>query len=79
MRVVKGFDVYDLVRAAGMCLVSNVVIPKKFRVREFVKYIGLECHNTYPRSYCNKMAKVVHNDKLLILFFLDSLISFVLN
>lgn len=79
MKVVKGFNVYDLVRAAGICLVPNVVIPKGFRVQVFVKYIGLECPNTYPRSYCNKMAEVVHDDMLLILFFQDSLISFVLS
>jgi len=37
-RVVEGFDVYDLVRAAKICLIPNVVVPKEFRVPEFVKY-----------------------------------------
>ena len=50
-------------------MVPNVVVPKKFRVLKFIKYTGLECPNTHLRSYCNKMAEVIHNDK----FFQDSL------
>ena len=78
-RVVKGFDVCDLVRAVEICLVLNVMIPKEFRVPEFVKYTELECPNTYQRSYYNKMTEVIYNDKLLIHFFQDSLTGFVLN
>jgi hypothetical protein len=40
IRVIEGVDLYDPVRAAEMCLVSNVVVPKKFRVPEFIKYSG---------------------------------------
>jgi len=29
IRAIEGVDLYDPVRAAEMCLVSNVVIPKK--------------------------------------------------
>jgi len=41
--------------------------------------MGLECPNTHLRLYCNKMAKVIHNDKLLIHFFLNNLTCFALN
>jgi hypothetical protein len=71
-RVVEGFDVYDLVRAAEICLVPNVVVPKEFRVPEFVKYTELECLNTHLRSYYNKITEVIYNDKLLIHFFQET-------
>jgi len=40
IRVIEGVDLYDPVRAAEMCLVSNVVVPKKFHVPEWIKYSG---------------------------------------
>jgi len=73
IRVIKGVDLYDLVRAIKMCLVPNMVISKKFRVLEFIKYSGTQCSMTHIKSYCNKMEKVVHNEKLLMHFFQDSL------
>jgi len=60
-------------RAAEVCLVPNIIVPKNFRIPEFIKYTGLECPNTHIRSYCNKMAEVIYDDKLLIYFFQDSL------
>jgi hypothetical protein len=56
-----------------MCLVPNVVIPKKFRVLEFVKYIGTQYPVTHLKAYCNKMVEVVYDEKLLIHFFQDSI------
>jgi hypothetical protein len=32
LRGVEGFDIYDPVRVADICLVPNVIVPKKFRV-----------------------------------------------
>ena len=72
LRVVKGNDLFDPVKATEVCLVPNIIIPKKFRVSEFVKYIGMECPNTHLCSYYNKMVEVIHDDKLLIYFFQDS-------
>jgi hypothetical protein len=60
-------------RAAEVCLVPNIVVPKDFRVLEFINYTGLECPNTHLQSYYNKMAEVIHDDKMLIYFFQDSL------
>jgi hypothetical protein len=73
MRAFEGIHLYDPIKAAEMCLVPNIVFPKNFRVPEFVKYTGTQCPITYLKSYCNKMAEVVDNEKLLIHFFQDSL------
>ena len=32
IRAIEGVELYDPVRAAEMCLVPNVVVPKKFHV-----------------------------------------------
>jgi len=73
IRAVEGNHLCDLVKAVNMCLVPNIVIPKKFRVPEFIKYTGAQCPVTHLKAYCNKMAEVVDNEKLLIHFFQDSL------
>jgi hypothetical protein len=69
IRVIKGVDLYDPVRAAEMCLVPNVVVLKKFRVPEFIKYSRTQCSMTYLKSYYNKMAKVVHDENYRCTFF----------
>ena len=68
-----GFYMYDLVLATEMCLIPNVVVPKKFRVPKFIKYSGTQRPMTHLKSYCNKMAEVVHDEKLLMHLFQDSL------
>jgi hypothetical protein len=73
MMAFEGIRLYDPIKAVDMCLVPNVVIPKKFRVPEFVKYTGTQCPITHLKAYCNKMAEVVDDEKLLIHFFQDSL------
>jgi hypothetical protein len=73
IRAVEGNHLCDLVKAVNMCLVPNVVIPKKFRVPEFIKYTGIQSPITHLKAYCNKMAEVVDDEKLLIHFFQDSL------
>jgi hypothetical protein len=50
-----------------------MVVPKTFRVPEFIKYTGTQCPMTHLKSYCNKMAEVVHDEKLLMHLFQDSL------
>jgi len=74
LRAVEGNDWFDPMRAAEVCLV-----PKNFRIPEFIKYTGLECPNTHLRSYCNKMAEVIYDDRMLIYFFQDSLIRWALS
>ena len=49
IRAIEGVDLYDPVRAAKMCLVPNVVVPKKFRVPDFIKYTRTQ----YPVTHLN--------------------------
>jgi hypothetical protein len=79
LRVVEGNEWSDPMRAYEVCLVPNITVPKDFRIPKFIKYTGLECPNTHLRSYCNKMAEVIHDDKLLIYFFQDCLASSALS
>jgi len=79
LKVVEGNDWFDPMRATELCLVPNIVVPKDFRIPDFTKYTGLECRNSHLRSYCNKMAKVIRDDKLLIYFFQDSLVGSTLS
>jgi len=69
MRAIKWNNLYDPIKATEMCLMPNMVIPKKFRVPKFVKNTGTQCPITHLRTYCNKMVEVVHDEKLLIHFF----------
>ena len=73
IRAIERVDLCDPVRASKMCLVLNMVVPKKFRVPEFIIYTGTQCPITHLKSHCNKMAEVVHDEKLLMHFFQDSL------
>jgi hypothetical protein len=73
MGAIERSSLYDLIKATKMCSVPNMVIPKKFRVLEFVKYTGTQCLVTLFKAYCNKMTEVVNDEKLLIHFFQDSL------
>lgn len=50
IRVIEGTNFYDLVKAIKMCLVPNVVIPKKFRMLEFIKYIGTQYSITHLKA-----------------------------
>ena len=72
IRVIERVDLYDLVRATKICLVPNVVVPKKFCVPKFIKYSGIQCPMTHLKSYYNKMTEVVHDEKLLMHFFQDN-------
>ena len=40
MRAFKGTGQHDHIKAIKMCLVANVIIPKTFRVSNFIKYTG---------------------------------------
>jgi hypothetical protein len=79
LRAVEGNDWFNPMRAAEVCLVPNIVVPKDFTIPDFIKYTGLECPNTHLRSYYNKIAEVIRDDKLLIYFFQDSLAGFALS
>jgi hypothetical protein len=69
IKVIEGVDLYNPIRATEICLVPNVVFPKKICVPEFIKYCGTQCPMTHLKSYYNKMAEVVNDEKLLMHFF----------
>lgn len=43
IRAIEGTNLYDPIKATEMCLMPNVVIPKKFKVLEFIKYTRTQC------------------------------------
>ena len=73
IRAIKGVDLYDLVQVVEMYLVPNMVVPKTFYIPLFIKYISTQYPITHLKSYCNKIAKVVRDEKLRIHFIQDSL------
>lgn len=79
MKAIEGADLDDPVQAVEMCLIPNVIVLKNLCIPEFIKYIGTQCLTTHLKSYCNKMVKVVHDKKLLMHFFHDSLSEVALN
>ena len=75
LRMVEGSEVYSLVDASKMSLVSDLVLPPKFKVPTFDKYDGKICPSVHLYMYCRKMIGHTNNDKLLIHCFQDSLIG----
>jgi hypothetical protein len=69
LRAVEGYNFIDPVIALEVCLVTDIMVPKKFRVSDFVKYTKLECPHTHLWSYYNKITEMIHNKKMLIYFF----------
>jgi len=51
IKVVKGVDLYNLVQVVKMCLIPNMVLPKKFLVFEFIKYTMTQCPITHLKFY----------------------------
>ena len=69
----EGSDVYGMVDAYKMSLVSDLVLPPKFKVPTFDKYDATKCPSAHLYMYCKKMTGYTSNDKLLIHCFQDSL------
>src|SRR4051812_33892552 len=72
LRAMEGADYFG-VAAENMCLVSDLVIPAKFKTPEFKKYKGYTCPRSHLTMYYRKMSAYTKNDKLLIHCFQDSL------
>jgi len=64
---------------AGLCLVSDLVIPPKFKVLEFEKYKGTSYPRNHLTMYCRKMAAHARDEKLLMHFFQDNLVDTTLS
>ena len=65
LRVLKGNDTIGL-DAADLCLVSDVVIPPKFKMPNFEKYKGVSCPETHLKMFVRKMSAHAHDEKFLI-------------
>ncbi|XP_058755192.1 uncharacterized protein LOC131628376 [Vicia villosa] len=61
------------VNVDNMGLVSNLVMPSKFKVPEFEKYKGHTCPRIHLTMYYRKMTAYTNNQNLLIHCFQDSL------
>jgi len=73
LRAIKRGGYLGLGDALELCLIPDVIIPPKFKVPEFDKYKGTTCPKNHLIMYCRKMASYIHDEKLLIHFFQDSL------
>ncbi|KAK2396599.1 hypothetical protein QL285_058245 [Trifolium repens] len=71
--------VNDSLDFSSMCLVPDLVLPPKFKVPEFEKYMGLSCPKSHLIMYSRKMASYANDDKLMIHCFQDSLAGASLN
>ena len=69
LKMVEGLDAYSLVDASKMSLVSDLVLPSKFKVPTFDKYDGIKWPSAHLYMYCRKMTGHTSNDKLLIHYF----------
>jgi len=79
LRVIEGASAREFGDAAGLCLVPDVVITHKFKVREFEKYKGATCPKSHLTMYCRKMVTHARDEKLLMNIFQDSLAGMALN
>jgi len=79
LRAIKVERSFEFGNVVGLCLVPYVVIPSKFKLLEFEKYEG----NTYQKNhiimYYTRMTTRIHDEKLLIHFFQESLTGVALN
>ncbi|KAA0056810.1 Gag-pro-like protein [Cucumis melo var. makuwa] len=75
LRAIEGADMYGSIDATQLCLISDVVIPPKFKTPDFEKYNGITCPKSHLVMYCRKMSTYAHDDKLLIHCFQDSLVG----
>ena len=66
-------DDLESVDPKEISLVSDVVIPPKFKTPNFEKYDGTKCPENYLTTYCHKMVGHAQNKDLLIHVFYDSL------
>ncbi|XP_050941512.1 uncharacterized protein LOC127149694 [Cucumis melo] len=75
LRAIEGADMYGSIDVTQLCLISDMVIPPKFKTLDFEKYNGTTCAKSHLVMYCLKMSAYAHDDKLLIHCFQDSLIG----
>ena len=55
LRAIEALGDYPFTDMADLCLVSDVVIPPKFKVLDFDRYKGTTCPKNHLKMYCHKM------------------------
>ena len=73
LKEIEGVDDLGSMDLKKLSLVSDLVIPPKFKMPKFEKYNGTKCLENHLAMYCNKMAGHAHNEDLLIHVLYDSL------
>ena len=73
LEAVKDKDTLKGLNPNNLNLVSDLVIPPHFKMPRFEKYDGISCPEMHLIMYCNKITVHVHNEKLLIHIFQESL------
>ena len=58
---------------AQFCIVTDLEIPKDFKVPDFEKYDGTSDPQVHISMYCSKMGAYYRNERMLIYFFQESL------
>ncbi|XP_016717195.1 uncharacterized protein [Gossypium hirsutum] len=61
--------------AKELSLVSDLVLPPKFKTLEFEQYNGTSCPKAHITMFCRRIAGHVNNDQLLIHCFQESLVG----
>jgi len=69
LRAIECVRNFEFDNVVELCLITDVVIPSKFKFLEFEKYQGNTCPKNHITMYCRKMTNYVHDEKLLIHFF----------
>jgi len=75
LQAIEGRGNYAYADMVELCLVSNVVIPPKFKEPNFDKYKGTTCPKNHLKMYCRKMGAYTKDEKLLMHFFQESLVG----
>ena len=52
LRAMEGEDMYGIVDVNRMSLISDLVLPPKFKIPEFKKYNGTKCPSTHLFMFC---------------------------
>ncbi|GLT44936.1 hypothetical protein SLA2020_188090 [Shorea laevis] len=75
LKSMQGVQANKPVDISFLCFFLNVQLPCKFKLPEFDKCNGTGCPYAHLTMYCRKRALYVNDEKLMIHYFQDSLMS----
>ncbi|RDX90155.1 hypothetical protein CR513_28006, partial [Mucuna pruriens] len=78
VRIIEGRGGHGL-DAIDLCLMFDVALPVDFKTPKFEKYKYSSCPRVHLAMYYRKMAACIHQDKILVHFFQDSLTGAYVN